>query len=318
VHPVSISAIIPTIGRPESLRNLLQSLCIQTVKVDEVVVADGSSTGETEAVVNDPRWKAEDLLVRHVRVQPPNAVRQREAAISRAGGELLLLLDDDVVLEPDCVEQMLRALAAGPEVVAVTANFENESWSRPTKSWRWYLRYVHGLKEDEWQGRILGPLLRFGYYTPQSSAQTIEWLGTGNSLIRRSAFDLAGGFSDFFLHRCTMNEDVDLGLKLSRVGRILFCPTARLSHFHAPGGRLSALEIAEDDLHNRFQILHRTVGNSKTKALSLVTLYYLVETAVDLLGAIRRRAFSLRLERISGRSHAMFLIASNLVFKRES
>jgi|SRR5215204_2299398 len=309
----SISVIVPTIGRPESLRNLLLSISIQTAKVGEVVVADGSSAGETEVVINDPKWRAKGLIVRHVRVQPPNAVRQREAAIGKAEGDLLLLLDDDVVLEPDCVEQMLEALAAGPEVVAVTADFKNESWSRPTKSWRWYLRYVLGLKEGEWQGRVLGPLLRYGYYTRQSSVQDIEWLGSGNSLIRKSAFDLAGGFSDFFLHRCTMNEDVDLGLKLSKVGRILFCSTAMLSHFHAPSGRLSLTEIAEDDLHNRFFILRCTVGHTKARALRLVLLYHLVETTSDLMGLFRLNMFRNRLRRIYGRSRALTLILSKSI-----
>ena len=40
----------------------------------------------------------------------------------------------------------------------------------------------------------------------------MEWLGSGNSLIRRDAHDRAGGFSNFFLHRTTVNEDVDLGI----------------------------------------------------------------------------------------------------------
>jgi GT2 family glycosyltransferase len=213
-----------------------------------------------------------------------------------------------VVLEPDCVEQMLAALKTGSDVVAVTADFANESWSRPTKSWRLYLRYVLGLKEDEWQGRVLGPLLRFGYYLPQATSQSIEWLGAGNSLVRRTAFDQVGGFSNFFLHRCTMNEDVDLGLKLSKVGRILFCPAARLSHFHALGGRLSPLAVAEDDLHNRFLVLHRTMGYSKAKAFKLVVLYHLIETSADLLAVARRRSAATRLNKFTGRSRGVIRI----------
>lgn len=304
----SISIIVPTIGRPESLRNLLQSLSIQTAKVGEVIIADGSSTNETEVVLNDSRWQSEGLIIHHLRVQPPNAVRQREEAIRKAKGDLLLFLDDDVVLESDCVEQMLRPLVTGSDIVAVTADFKNESWSRPTKAWRWYLRYILGLKEDEWQGRVLGPLLRFGYYTPQLSAQYIDWLGTGNSLVRRSAFDQVGGFSDFFLYRCTMNEDVDLGLKLSKVGRILFCPTARLSHFHDPSGRVSPLEVAEDDLHNRFLILHRTAEKSTLQALRLITLYHLIETSSDLLAVARFKSPMARLVRLRGRSQGFLRI----------
>ncbi|HEX8141812.1 MAG TPA: glycosyltransferase [Pyrinomonadaceae bacterium] len=308
MQPSGISVIVPTIGRPESLRNLLQSLSIQTVKVSEVIVADGSSTIETEAVINDPQWRQAGLIIRHLQVQPPNAVRQREAAICESVGELLLLLDDDVVLEPDCVEQLAQAMTDGSEVVAVTADLKNESWSRPTKIWRWYLKYALGLDEDEWQGRVLGPLLRFGYYIPHSETRAIEWMGAGNSLVSKSAYQRAGGFSDFFLHRCTMNEDVDISIKLLRLGTILFCPKAKLSHFHASSGRLSLSEVAEDDIHNRFLILHRTVGYNKVKAFKLVLLYYFIETMSDLFGLVRLKASHNRVKRISGRSRAMSLI----------
>src|ERR1043165_1925571 len=106
----SISVIVPTIGRPDSLRNLLRSLGEQTISVTEIIVADGSSNHETEVIIKDAQWQRAGLVVRYLRVQPPNAVRQREAAIRESVGELLLLLDDDVVLEPDCIEQMVQAI----------------------------------------------------------------------------------------------------------------------------------------------------------------------------------------------------------------
>src|SRR5436190_24380074 len=82
-----VSAIVPTIGRPESLYRLLESLCKQTMQVGEVIVADGDITPETETVTSDPVWKSCGLLVRRIGVSPPHAVRQRQAAIGEAIGE---------------------------------------------------------------------------------------------------------------------------------------------------------------------------------------------------------------------------------------
>lgn len=282
-----ISAIVPTIGRPEALTQLLESLAAQSCTPDEVLVADGSGGSAVARVVDDPRWAGHGLRVRRIAVMPPNAVRQRQAAIAEASGSLLLLLDDDVVLEPQCVEAMARQIAA-PGIVAVTADFNNQEWSSPTTLWRWYLRWWHGLREGDWQGRVIGPLLRFGYRPSPAGPAPMEWLGSGNSLVRREAYDRAGGFSDFFLHRSTINEDVDLGLKLARVGRIVLCPSARLAHMHAPGGRVSPAVAAEDDLYNRYLILRRTQGASGGQAFALAVLYFTVETASNLLGCLLR------------------------------
>lgn len=296
----TISAIVPTIGRIDSLNALLDSLAAQTRRVDEVIVA--SADHETCKLLEKQEQTA--LVVRCLSVSPPNAVRQRMAAIDTANGEYLLLLDDDVVLEPDCVQHMLALLETTSDVAAVTADFSNQTWPEPTRIWQLYLRRVLRLDHEAWQGRVVGPLLRFGFNPVPQTPQPMEWLGSGSSLVRRSEFLAAGGFSDFFLHRCTINEDVDLGLKLRRTGRIMFCPDARMAHHHAPGGRVTRFLAAEDDLFNRYFILRRTLQMSFLRAFGLVVLYFSVETTSQFLGCVRRLSFRGFVAQLSGRLRA--------------
>jgi GT2 family glycosyltransferase len=296
----SITAIVPTIGRAESLRALLDSLAAQTRKPDEVIVADASNDPDTAHIIEAEAR----LTVKRIHVEPPNAVRQRMAAIDVARGDNLLLLDDDVVLEPDCVQHLLAVLQQDASVVAASADFNNQSWPAPTRIWRLYLRRILRMDQEAWQGKVVGPLLRFGYNPVPAGPTPIEWLGSGNSLVRRSAFLSAGGFSDFFLHRCTINEDVDLGLKLRKFGGIVFCPAARMAHHHAPSGRVSSLVAAEDDLFNRFFILRRTLGYGLLRSFSLVLLYFGVETASQFLGCVRRLNFRGFFAPLSGRIRA--------------
>ena len=283
----AISAIVPTIGRPDSLCRLLESLRSQTRLISEVIIADGSTSGDTARLVDDPKWRQAGLNLKRISILPPNAVDQRRAAIKVATGDLFLFLDDDVVLEADCVERMLDVLEANPDVVGATAHFSNQQWPKPTKLWRLYLFLSRGFRDGEWQGRVVGPLLRFGYNPIPEQPTSMEWLGTCNSLVRNVAYHQSGGFSDFFLHRSTINEDVDLSLKLTRVGRILFCPSARMAHYHAPQGRVSPAVAAEDDLFNRFCILRLTVGYGGVRSFCFVTLYSAVESISHLKAAVR-------------------------------
>lgn len=284
----TISAIVPTYGRAQSLRRLLETLATQTLGVYEIVIADGGGDAETRAVAEDPLWRARGLVIRLLAVSPPNAVRQRRAAIEASRGALLLLLDDDVALEKDCVEELAQALASRADSVGVMANMSNDGWPPPTRVWRFVLRRLLGFREGEWQGRVIGPLLRYGFSPAPADIAEIEWIGGAAAMIRRSAYVAAGGFSDFFLHRCTMSEDVDLSLKLRRFGALYFAPRARMAHFHAPGGRVSARIAAEDDIFNRYMILRRTLGRSRAHALSLIVAYAILESlgsTLRLLGA---------------------------------
>ncbi len=313
---MTISVIVPTIGRPESLTALLISLSEQTVKPDEVIIADGSGGEAIAGMLAAPQWRALGLSVTHVPVFPPNAVRQRKAAIARASGEFLLLLDDDVVLEEDCTSKLLGCIRSSSDVVGVMADFNNQTWSMPTTAWRWYLRYWLRMGEGQWQGRVVGPLLRFGFNPVPQAPCDLEWLGAGISLVKRSSYHQSGGFSDFFLHRCTVNEDVDLGLKLSRVGRILFCPSARMAHHHAPGGRLSVAAVAEDDLYNRYFVMRFTQGMSCLRAFGQAMAFYIIETASNFAGAFLRCKFTGLGQRLTGRSVALIKIMCGIVTGR--
>lgn len=303
--PLAVSTIVPTIGRPESLVRLLDSLTRQTHRVLEVIVADGSDDGRTAAVIADPRWRAAGLPITRVPVQPPHAVRQRMAAIAVARGECLLLLDDDVALEPDCLEQMVNAMTGSAGIAGVMADFNNEAWPEPPTAWRFYMRHVLGMAEGSWQGRVIGPLLRFGFTPRPTGERPLEWFSTCNTLVRRSAYDAAGGFSDFFLHRSTINEDVDLALKVAGQGRLVFCPAARLGHFQDAGGRVTVAAAAEDDLYNRFLIMRYTQALGSARAFGQVVLYFVVETASNIVGGSTRLAWPGLWPRTIGRLRAI-------------
>jgi GT2 family glycosyltransferase len=184
----------------------------------------------------------------------------------------------------------------------------------PTRAWRFYLRHVLGMRDGSWQGKVVGPLLRFGYHPPPPIPMPMEWLGTGNTMIRRQAYDAAGGFSNFFLHRCTINEDVDLGIKLAKLGRILLCPAARLSHFHAPAGRVSSMHAAEDDLFNRYLVMRRTQGLSVMAALGQTLLYCVIEAISNLAGCLYHRRNNGFATRCAGQLRALCRILLRPLF----
>lgn len=309
-----IAAIIPTIGRVDSLDALLHSLAVQSHPPDEVIISDASGTDDIVNFLNAMDWSARGLRIQRISVFPPNAVRQRRAAIAATRRQYILLLDDDVVLEQQCIRQLFATIDDSPDVVAVMCDFNNQTWSQPTLLWRLYLRFCHGIGYGEWQGRVIGPLLRFGYFPQPKTPVPMEWFGSGNSLLRRSAYHEAGGFSSFFLHRCTINEDVDLSLKVGRLGRIVLCPTARLAHMHAPTGRVSPETAAEDDLFNRFQILRHTQHLSAPYSYFLVATYFLIETASNLAGFIKRRKCPGFIERLRGRLRALRFILTHRAF----
>src|SRR5262249_34532099 len=155
-------AVVCTYERPASLARCLASLAAQDPAPDAVVVVDASDGADSEAVVQRASAERDLPPTSYFRVKGSlkGLTRQRNFALRFVGHDLVVFFDDDVVLEPGCVDALVRALRENREVAGAGAFVTNES-RRPNALWR--------------TRRILGivPHLVPGRYT--RSGMSIPW-----------------------------------------------------------------------------------------------------------------------------------------------
>jgi len=100
--PKKISVVVPTKNEGEVIHECLSSVFDQSVKPFEVIVVDGRSTDDTlEKACQFPV----KILVESEPTSPANA---RNLGIQNAKGEVLLIMDADVILSHDCLKYALQ------------------------------------------------------------------------------------------------------------------------------------------------------------------------------------------------------------------
>lgn len=202
-----ISAIVPTVGARPRLERYLPS----------VFASLGASGQSWEVLVVDDGGGLEDvpaparLLSRPVSGGYGPAVNAGAAA---AAGGLLLVLNDDVELEPSTVRVLHDALLAEERVFAVAP------------------RIVSPLArcgdEGGKAGALRAGLLEIGESPAEASHPTLYAVGCC-FLCRREDFLALGGYDDVYAP--FFWEDVDLGYRAWRIGRAcLHVPGARCRH----------------------------------------------------------------------------------------
>lgn len=188
-----VDALIPTLGRPQALRDVLRDLAAQTVLPRRVIVVDqgGSPLPEEE-------WPFE--LV-HLSLATPGACTARNAGLRETRSEWVLLLDDDVRLQPGLISYLLRT-AEAYGVDAVNARI-----------------FLPGQEPRE-EPAVPKPWPTFG---------TAAVLVAARALAEAGDFDerLDGGYG----------EDYELGVRLRLAGAgVLLAPGEPVLHLKAPAG----------------------------------------------------------------------------------
>jgi GT2 family glycosyltransferase len=281
-----ISAIIPTVGRPELLRLCLESLAKQTVMVTEVVVVHCGADAETRIVTEDPSWRATGLDVRYFHYPERNCAQQRNFAVAKARYDNLLLVDDDVEVDPHWTEELFKPIWTEAKCGATMGNLINQPMPRPTFFWRLYRTVLHGRGKGCEPGRLVGAALPNGFPTNAGAPIPCEWIGGGASALRREAFESVGGFASFFTGS-SPGEDLDLGYRLSRKWNIYYVPTAKCIHHQSPIGREESDHNQYLSMRARFGILTITMGKSRFLALGHIGLWALVQFLSE-LASLRR------------------------------
>ena len=117
-----ISAVIITRNRPEMLRRTINSLVRMTYPVSEVVVTDDSTNEDTVLML-----KAEFPGSVHVFGPRTGIATNRNNGIRTATGDYILLLDDDIIVDPSFLESAFASSTDVSKTIFFAALRENEN-----------------------------------------------------------------------------------------------------------------------------------------------------------------------------------------------
>lgn len=189
-----LSIIIPTLNEEENLGQCVKSLANQTMQDFEVIIADGGSGDQTVDIAEENGFTV--LMVEKTR--PHDVSTAKNHGAKHAVGDILFFLDADMILEPNCFEVLSEGYEAS-DVVGIALKVLPSEANRLEKAMYECNNYL------AWIGNKIG-VHEISYFSCHS--------------YRRDAFMWVGGFRMDLL-AC---EDLDLSLRLRRLGRYIVTP----------------------------------------------------------------------------------------------
>lgn len=250
------SLIICTYQRPQALYRLLESLQLQTRYPDEVIIVDASLNEETKSLL--AKYKYANLQYFLVDKEHRGLTKQRNFGIRQVQpqSEVVAFLDDDIILYPNYLEQLLDTYQKYPDALGVGGYIVNETqwkevgygylpkvnefywdgWVRKDGS-RMVWRKKFGLDSNVPPGWMpaFGHGRSIGFLPPSGKTYKVEQLMGGVSSFKKEVFQHVQ-FSTFF-EGYGLYEDADFTLRVAKLGKLYLNTAAQLEHHHEPSGR---------------------------------------------------------------------------------
>ena len=242
--------------RPQSVLQLLQSVQVQTLYPDEILIIDGSTNQETEHILNENQFQHLNYFA--VPPEYRGLTKQRNYGLERIGArmEVVCFLDDDTVLEQDYFEEIIKTFEEHLDVSGVGGVAINEnSWTlaEPNKKYdsrrycQWegfvykegqrnVVRNYLGLQSHLGPGRI--PDYSHGKtcgFPLNGKTYEVDLLIGMSFAFRKNLVDSIR-FSRFF-EGYGLYEDADFSLRALAFGKNVINTKAQLNHYHHPSGR---------------------------------------------------------------------------------
>jgi glycosyltransferase involved in cell wall biosynthesis len=289
------SIIIPTKDRELQLKNLLYSICKQTLQPTEVIIC--SSGKDISNVVN---LFKEDLRIIHIKSDIASQVFQKKLAIDRVSRQStwVAFFDDDFLLEQTTMEEAFHCInndkysdRLGGLGFAVT----NHS-GKKNKVLSYYLRNKRG------------KVFKSGYnanYSDENSPTYTEWLN-GASLWRSSVLFKYDNHLDNL--RRSLGEDLIFSYEVSKTHLLIYCPSSKLSYQQV---ELDGEQISNNELKLYFYVyLYFVIRNSR---LSL-TQFYVFQLFKFFVALILKRRTIFRFSR---EFLSVYVTSIRVVFKKD-
>lgn len=216
-----LAFLIPTINRPQKLRNLLKSLAEQTVPCGRVIIIDGGDSIENVVMEFTDR-----LPVEYYECHPPGQIVQRNVGIAKLDESTPLVgfLDDDLVLEPDVTEKIL---ALWNRVEINTAGIGCNITNIPLLPFSFLLALT--LMYSSVPGQVLSSGFGSRIFNVTADICT-QWLGGGYTVWRRQV--LLEFPQENINTRWAIGEDLRYSYPIGKKYPLYVCAGAKVRHEH--------------------------------------------------------------------------------------
>jgi hypothetical protein len=227
--PPFVSVVIPTYNRSQMLCECVDSVLASTFRDFEIIIVDDASTDDTGEVVRK-RYLATHPNIRYHRT-PANLMvcGSRNAGIRLARGQWILCLDNDNLVLPDMLAELVACAERHPElglIGALSWNAWNQSIWTLGGDINWWTGRAADHHLDLYRGKrfALEDLDRTGFSDCYPTTASCP-----NALfIKRSTIETIGDFNLFYEHSF---EDPDFCLRTTRAGfKAAICTRARTRH----------------------------------------------------------------------------------------
>lgn len=246
-----ISVVIPTHDTRELTLRCLASLERGNARPESVIVIDDASADGSARAIAERH--PEVRLLRNERALGFSAASNR--GLAEARGPILLLLNSDTEVAPDCLEGYARAFHQHEELGVAGAALSDPDgtpqWSGgATPSALWLFAVSSGL--GPWIGRLrrrgaaeLGnPTSNRREPRGARTAREVDWVAGTALAMRREVWESCGPLDERFALYC---QDLDLCLRVGEAGwRVRVLPECRVLHHH--GATISRTSGERQDL----------------------------------------------------------------------
>ncbi|MBD1822205.1 glycosyltransferase family 2 protein [Cyanobacteria bacterium FACHB-DQ100] len=277
-----ISAIVPTRHRPDAFSRTLHSLAEQSVQPIEMIVVDGSDDDRTQQLC-ESQIPGLNTQIRYYKATEIGAATQRNQAIVHATQAVIWLMDDDILLEPDCLARLWAALQSEDAIGGVNAMITNQRYLPPGRISRTLFRFLNGQPQNTYAGRCIGPALNL---LPEDDPALpeivpVEWLNTTCTLYHRAALPhplFASLFTGY-----SLMEDVTLSLNVGKQWKLVNARTARIFHDSQPGDHKNDRGVlARMELVNRHYVMTQILERRQFQDYLKLAVLQLFEIAASL------------------------------------
>lgn len=129
--PLCLSICIATFNRCNYIVHTLSSIVNQMMAGMELVIVDGASKDETEAVVGRFMASHPEVLIRYFREEKNSGVdADYDKAVCYANGRYCWLMTDDDVLVDGAMERICKALLSAPDLLVLNAEIRDVKCER--------------------------------------------------------------------------------------------------------------------------------------------------------------------------------------------